>query len=193
MIASELRKVTGSIGSFPSANELRAVGRGDLASILAKRGGYSFWAERLGLSRKHSDSDTGWDGEIAVMRLFADRGISCERTPEKKAPYDLLAGGVLRVDVKSAKFAEYAGSTGPCRGWFFRIGKHPQADLIVLYKLDTAGIHAVPWWDCPTTNVTISVGGGKYSPYADNWELIRKMIAAREAERVSILTGQRVA
>jgi hypothetical protein len=177
-IATELNAVIAGTGIMPSAYELRGLGRNDLACALSKRGGFLFWAERLGVSRVHSDSDTGWDGEKLFVELAQSQGIQADRSTAVKAPYDVLLDGILRVDVKSANYAEY----GPCRGWFYRIGKIPQADIIVCLQLDTRNFYGMPWTICPRTNVTIAKSGGRRRQFLNNWPLIRERIAARKAE-----------
>jgi len=87
--------------------------------------------------------------------------------------------GQLRVDVKAARHASYGADSG----WFYRLGKVPQADLILLWQLDTGDFYALPWFVCPRTNITISTDGGKYAPYLNNLQIIREMLAAREAEK----------
>lgn len=184
LIEKQLREITGSIGSFPTATELRQLGRNDVACIVTKRGGFQYWAERLGLSRKHSDSDTGWDGEKEVMQLFQAGGIECIRSEGIKAPFDLLAGGVLKIDVKTAKYAEYRSNHGKnvSSGWYYRFGKTIQADIAILYQLDTREFWGLPWWECPVANITIRPGG-KWEQYRNNWPLIHQMLGMRLAER----------
>lgn len=182
LIAEEARRVAQSLGHFPSAQELRQLGRNDLACVIGKRGGFLRWADRIGIARHGSDSDTGWEGEEAVRREFLARGIFCVRSKAIKAPFDLLAQEVLKIDVKSARFAEYGGKSAS-RGWFYRVGKICQADLVIFYQLDTSSFYAVPWWKCPTTNLTIPVSGGQWKPYLNDWNRIRRMIGLRMAER----------
>lgn len=98
------------------------------------------WAKRLGLKRRHSDSDTGWDGEIALTGKLRREGFSTVRETNVKSPHDLLVEGIVRIDVKSARYAEY----GACRGWFYRIGKTPQADIIALYQIDEGDCYFIP-------------------------------------------------
>lgn len=163
---------------MPSSNELRALGRNDLAGQISKKGGFPTWAARLGISRKHSDSDTGWDGEIALAESAAKNGFTVERMTGVKAPYDLVLDGVVRVDVKTARFAEY----GPCRGWFYRVGKAIQADVLALYQLDTGACYFLPWSIGPTTNITISRSGGKYAAFKDRYDIIKKLAEQRKKE-----------
>jgi hypothetical protein len=178
-IDSEIRLIAAAIGYFPAASELRSMGRNDLICAITKREGSMALSSRLGIPRRHSDSDTGWDGELAFQALAIEAGFDCQRADACKAPFDLILDGSLRIDVKAASFAEYSES----RGWFYRLGKIVQADVVVFYQLDTKNFYAVPWYLCPTSNVTISRSGGRYIAYKNNWELLRKLTATRSAER----------
>lgn len=179
MVASELTAMINGSGLMPSANELTALGRCDLANQITRRGGYASWATRLGAVRKHSDSDTGWSGEIELAKKLQEAKFCVERMIAMKSPYDLRVEGMVRIDVKSAKYAEY----GVCRGWFYRIGKDAQADILALYQLDTGICYFLPWYLCPITNVTISRDGGKYVKFRDRYDLVRHMVESRREER----------
>jgi hypothetical protein len=178
-IADAIRGIAGKTGYFPSCGALRDMGRNDLACAISKSGGFTQWALRLGVPRKQSDSDFGWDGEMRVQGMFLSRLFACVRSSGVRAPYDLLVNGILRVDVKTANYAEYP----PCRGWFYRVGKIPSSDIVFLYQMDTGDFYALPWWECPTTNVTIARNGGKYVNRKNNWPLLSEMVAARTVER----------
>lgn len=178
MIATELSAIIASDRVMPSASRLRQLGRNDLAVKISRTGGFIAWAKRLGASREHSDSDTGWNGEVEFAKKLAVMGFSVTRMDAVKSPYDLRVNGCVRVDVKSAKYAEY----GPCRGWFYRVGKEPQADIIALYQIDTKSVYFIPWSVCPVSNVTISRDGGKWSPFKDRYDILRELIAARSSE-----------
>jgi len=175
----ELQEVAHSLGHFPSNSELRDMGRLDLANQITKRGGFVTWSQKLGIPRVASDCDTGWEGEENAMNHLTKLGFHVESRTTLKCPFDLLLNGVLRIDVKSARFNRY----GNCQGWFYRIGKIPQSDVILFWQLDTGDFYAVPWFLCPHTNVTISQSGGKYTSFRNNTNLLREMIDARRQER----------
>lgn len=181
-IEADLRAIADGIGSFPTNSELLNLGRGDLSNAINKSGGLIAWAIRLGMQRKWSDSDFGWEGEGAVTDMFIVNGHRATRTTVK-APFDILVDDVLRVDVKTAKLATYGKSSG----WYYRLGKIPQADLVLLYQADTGEFYGLPWHVCPTGNVTINNGASKYAAYKNNWPLIRSMIGIRMAERMRIV------
>jgi hypothetical protein len=178
LIHSELIKICGAIGSFPSNSELQSMGRGDLSNQIAKKGGFLFWSKRMGFDRKDSDSDFGWSGEQAAADILDGLGYKIIKPIGVRSPYDLIIDGCLRIDVKTANFADY----GACRGWFYRMGKHIQSDVVMLYQADTQDCYYIPWFVCPTTNITISKSGGIYAIYKNNEALLRKMVNLRRAE-----------
>lgn len=155
------------------------MGRLDLANQISKRGGFVAWSMKLGIPRVASDSDTGWEGEEAAASRLTELGFHVQLRCALKSPFDLLVDDLLRVDVKAARFKRH----GYCQGWFYRIGKIPQSDVILLWQLDTGVFFAVPWFFCPHTNVTVSRTGGKYAAFRNNVSLLREMIDARRQER----------
>lgn len=179
VIEEQLREICDDLGKFPSAQDLKKIGRNDISSQIGKKGGFEFWASKLGLERTHSDSDTGWDGEKSLMRILIEKGFLCEASDHLKCPYDLRVGSLVRIDVKSANYAEY----GACKGWFYRIGKDAQADIIALHELDTKDTYFIPWNICPKTNITISRGGGKYAEFKNRFDIIEELVKIRKAEQ----------
>jgi len=180
LIAERILKVAGNSGVMPTNTFLTQSNQCDLANAISKNGGFIAWAGQLCLSRKNSDSDTGWGGELAVKALLERRGFAVERSTAVKWPHDLLINGCLRVDMKTANYAEY----GACRGWFYRIGKAPQADVIALHQQDANEVYWLPWYLCPQTNVAISRNGGKYAKFRENYQIVADMASARSAEAV---------
>jgi|GEM_PF-2495214 len=185
-IENDLRLIANAVGHFPSCRELAEMGRGDLANQVSKRGGFLNWSKRIGIGRQTSESDVGWEGEEAAASRLESLGFSVVRRDGVKCPFDLLVDNVLRVDVKAARFCRY----GYCSGWFYRSGKHPQSDVILLWQLDTQNFYVLPWFRCPTTNITVSQDGGKYAPYRNNVALIREMVALRKVERDAHSAGR---
>lgn len=182
MVAERIRIVAAGTGVFPSITFLKETGQNDLACQITRRGGSLVWADRLGLKREHSDSDTGWEGERAVMDLIARNGLSVTRSTAVRWPFDLLVGGLLRVDVKAARFAQY----GRCSGWFYRLGKAPQADVIALHQLDTGETYWIPWTRIPRSNVTISRSGGIYAPYREAFQIVHLLLQARRQDEAHL-------
>lgn len=181
MVHSELIPICAATGMFPSNSELVRLGRGDLANQICKRGGFVAWSAKLGYERNGSDSDFGWSGERRCMELLQINGFVVEKADRLRAPFDILINGCIRVDVKTANYAEY----GVCRGWFYRIGKHAQSDFVLLLQLDTDTLYCLPWQVCPTTNITISREGGIYVKFKNNFDLLRETTKARIRETFS--------
>lgn len=177
-IAQGIVDVHRETGVFPTVSLLKARGQNDLACAIVRGGGFMEWANRLGMEREASCSDMGWDGEMKVMQILAERWPNVTRPTAVKCPFDLLVNGVLRIDVKTAKIAMY----GSCTGWFYRIGKMPQADIVALYQSDNGHVYWIPWHQVPASTVTISAGGGIYRKYRDNIELVESMLKTREQE-----------
>lgn len=178
-VAVELRHAADALGRFPSSTDLRAMGRNDLACQVSRRGGFIHWSERLGIKRRRSDSDTGWVGEAMAADRLQAFGFTVTWRKGVKWPFDLLIDGILRVDVKAARQRRY----GHCQGWFYRIGKIPQADLVLLWQLDSGNFYAIPWFLCPRTSITISRDGGKYAEFRNNIDVIKEMRDMRQRER----------
>jgi hypothetical protein len=179
LLHQELITICAGTGRFPSVSELAALNRGDISNQIVRRGGFVKWAKRIGYARKSSDSDYGWEGERRAIALLEKESFKVEKAKELRSPFDLLVNDVLRVDVKAAQFASY----GPCSGWFYRIGKTPQSDVVMLYQMDTGAAYYLPWYVCPKTNITISKDGGVYSSFKDNTSILRGMILVRISEQ----------
>lgn len=179
----ELLSVSKIFGKMPSNSDLRSINRLDLSNQIARRGGFLGVAKKFNLHRSHSDSDTGWDGERDLQDILIQKGFSAERITAVKSPFDLCINGCLRLDVKSTSYSEQ----GACRGWFYRVGKAPQADIVAFFQLDTKNVYFIPWNKCPWTNVTISRGGGKYKNYLNRYDYIEHLIKRRKDEDSFIL------
>lgn len=168
-----------NLGRMPTFSEMRDfTGSHALEGKVTDSGGSFVWAKRLGLPLKQSDSKTGWDGEVLACEILTEHGLSQERSGPVKWPFDIIVDGAVRVDVKSARYAEY----GPCKGWFYRIGKAPQADVIMLLQLDTRDCYILPWTIVPRTNITIARDGGKYRMFLNRFDLLRKLVDLRKSE-----------
>ena len=101
-IVARLLPVADELKRMPSARELRIRGHNDLACAVGRCGGFRWWAGRLGLMLKDSETMRGLRWEDAEERYFKSVGFDVERQTVK-APFDLLVNK-NRVDVKSAKW-----------------------------------------------------------------------------------------
>ena len=174
MVLVELSKVCSGIGRMVTNTELRELGRNDLACQIVKRGGYESFTKRLGYDMVASDSHFWWQGEKAVSEKLTSLGYTVERMPEKRAPFDMIVNGLVRVDVKTANYANYGYSIG----WFYRIDKICPADVVILHQFDTGDMYLIPWNKCQTSNITITKTGKTYEEYRNNYGIIDKLVDA---------------
>lgn len=181
ILADQLQEICGGIGRFPSAADLRGMGRGDIASQLSRRGGFRAWAKRLGVPHASSDSDFGWEGEAHCADLLRSKGFRVEARTSIKCPYDLIIDGVVRVDVKTARRASYGAGSG----WYYRIGKHVQCDVVALYRHDRSDAFLMPWWECGTTNITVT-DCGAHARYHNAFDTLRDLVVTRKTERTEL-------
>lgn len=180
MVMAEAKMVADGLGHFPSKDELDRLGRSNLSNQLTRRGGFVFWTAKCGYQRIISDSDYGWAGEKLVSEMLQNRGHNILIKEGVKSPYDLIVDDVLRIDVKTAKKMTYQHVTG----WFYRIGKYVQSDVVILLQSDTKDIFILPWWECVTSNITLSITGGKYAKFKNRFDILNNMIVARKNERL---------
>lgn len=86
---------------MPTAAELRASGRGDLATAIGRTGGYVEWSSRLDVNQKAGAVHWGVAWEVHEAAWFRAQGkVVVEQAT--LAPFDLLVDG-RRVDVKAAR------------------------------------------------------------------------------------------
>lgn len=152
-----LREVAALVGGrMPSANELRAHGYGSLPSRLTRTGGMLVWAERLGLasSKDAHSPEFGERWEEYVTAVLRTHHYAAE--PQRRhAPFDILVGGNLRVDVKASRYHDY----GAVRGFTFWLGKCWQkCDVFALVKVDgpTPAILWVPSSEAQQQTITLT-------------------------------------
>lgn len=170
-IDSEAKRIADAIGHFPTVAILKEMKRDDLSNQISRHGGFMATARRLGIDRPESCSDIGLRGEKRVASRLEDMGFEITAPEGVKSPFDMIVNGVVRIDVKSASFAEY----GPCRGWFYRIGKYVQSDIVVLHQLDTQDDYVFYWDEVTCSQMTISRSGGKYAHCKNAWGKLEKL------------------
>lgn len=101
-----------------------------LSNVISKRGGFYYWAEKLGLKKKNSETLVGLEYEHIFNKEMLDYGYDSEVTPVQ-FPYDVLIEGGTKVDVKVSK-----GYESEKAGFFFTFNlehKIPKCDFYVFY------------------------------------------------------------
>lgn len=155
---------------MPSNSEvIEMTGNYALANAIQKNGGYEYWANKLGLERKHSETKIGIEYERRVAEMLRKGGHSVQETTIKH-PYDLLVDGCVKVDVKVAGTSLVRGS----KVHAYRIAKRQHTcDFYICCEVDTDGIYVIPA-NMVTGQVQIEMGlnSQKYSYYKDAFYLI---------------------
>jgi hypothetical protein len=169
----EIKKVMKvlQINRFPSAAELKSIGRNDLHCRISKFGTYRSWAKRLGLELKSSDTNKGQEYEIIVGDMLTAKGYNVEQMTTKH-PYDLLINENVKIDVKVSAPHYHYGS----RAHTFRPSKeHPTCDLYICLALDEQerieSVFVIPSKFAKL--VTINVGtDSKYNKFINRWDYL---------------------
>lgn len=183
LVERELRELVPSFDRMPTSQELWAIGRKDLQVQIARRGGFRFWANRLGLKLSGSPTHRGQVVEDFVQRLLVSKGFAVERMTTS-APFDMLVSCVVRIDVKSSVHHAYATPDGHVvRGFIFFTKKVPaDCDLYVLCCIvneQVRDIYFVPAAKAKVQTITITPKG-KYTIFKDDVEQLRRLQEASD-------------
>lgn len=92
---------------MPSVHELKNGGMNGLACVVARRGGFRYWAGRLGLELKGTETHFAHKWELNELDFFQSSGFSVEKQ-RSGCEFDLMVNG-NRVDVKCATEGCYRG------------------------------------------------------------------------------------
>lgn len=162
------------IRTFPTHKQMDEItGSMALTNAVSRHGGTRYWAERLGLDIKPSESKLGEEYELKCMEQIKHFGYRCEKMPVRY-PYDLLVENNIKVDVKCGNL--YKGAAGEY--YTFNLEKKkPTCDIFVCYCIDGNEIKRVmviP--SCELSGKTqLSVGKNKsmYDKYIEGWKYLR--------------------
>ena len=155
---------------MPSNREVvEMTGNYSLANAIQKHGGYEFWANKLGLEQKRSETKIGVEYERKVADILRKCGHDVAETTIKH-PYDLLVDNCVKVDVKVADTSLIRNN----KAHAYRIAKRQHTcDFYICCELDTGDIYVIPA-NMVAGQVQIEMGPGsqKYSHYKDAFYLI---------------------
>ena len=98
-----------NIERMPSNSEVKSVVGNGLACKISKSGGYKYWANKLNLRMKKSETNLGKEYETKVAEMLKSKGYEVERM-SMKHPYDLLVNQNIKIDVKVSNL--YKGEKG---------------------------------------------------------------------------------
>ena len=142
-----------------------------LSSAIQKSGGFSYWANRLGLEQKYSETALGIQGEKDIAMWLESLGFDVKLTSIKH-PYDLLVNGCVKVDVKTANTSMIRG----CPVHAYRLAKKDHTcDFYIFYEADTLKVYVVPAYKCQG-QIQVEMGNNSkpYVKYLGSYHLIKE-------------------
>lgn len=161
------------IKTMPSSGDLISIGRTDLQVAISKNGGFRYWAEKIKLDKKESDSNKGLDYEDIAESELMDRGFKVEAMTNGH-PYDLLINDNVKVDVKVSSPHYYRGD----RNHTFRpSSKYSTCDIYICYALDDDNsverLFVIPSKFLRVQTLCIGKDS-KYNSFINKWDYIKK-------------------
>lgn len=168
-VAAELTAAAEPFGRMPTTKELHAIGRNDLALAASRWGGLAYWAAKLSLPLKGEKTQFGLAIEQKTCSWLREQGWDAVRQ-NRRAPFDILVNGKVRIDVKAAKFTSYATDYKYRQeGFVFNTKKRCDLFLLCLCTPDWGIQHKlfVPSSVAPSTITISDVAHTKYSKYTD--------------------------
>ena len=177
-IEEELRIVISGIGidRMPSNSEIISfAGDFRLSNAISKYGGFRYWAEKIGVAMKDTDTLFGWMFEDVAKDILEKQGFYAENTP-CKFPYDLLVNKSVKINVKASR--KYIGDAG--NFYTFNLErKFPACDIYFLCCVNSNRcidrFYIVPSARVPH-NCQISIGenSSKYDKYINRLDVVKR-------------------
>lgn len=179
-ICESIRKVAIELGleRIPTYAEMRSYyGNDRLTNAISKAGGISKFQSAVNLPVKESETAFGNSCENLCAAQIEDIvGLKAVRM-NAKYPYDILANGTVKIDVKSGHLYETPNKQ---RFYTFNLEKRDQTcDVFVCYCMSRTNIiqktYIIP--SCALSGKTqLSVGENKsaYDVYLDCWDIIQQ-------------------
>lgn len=166
-----------NLDHFPTHSEIiKALGNKGLAVKISKYKGTVFWAEKMGLPIKYSETSFGNRFEIkCISDIFENTGLHSVQTSSRH-PYDLLVNNSVKVDVKVSK--EFTNNCHTKSFTFNLEKREPTCDIFILYCLedDESVRKALIIPACSLLGQTqIGVGDkSKWDFYINRWDFIQQ-------------------
>ena len=164
------------IDTFPSNSQLKNFyGNYGLCNKISKTGGFNYWANKLGLKLKNSETSVGLHWELLCLSYLKGIGYNVEKMSTRH-PYDLMVNKNIKIDVKTAYL--YTTKNGASFYTFNLEKKYPTCDIYICYCLNSDETinktYIIP--SALIGNITqLSVGKHQsiYNKFLDKWEHIK--------------------
>lgn len=174
MIADGINRIASTFEPkrMPSNSEvIEYEGNYSLSMAIQKNGGFAYWANRLGLEQKYSETALGVEGEKQIAGVLEVKGFDVKPTSVKH-PYDLLVNGCIKVDVKTAKTT----LVRECPVHAYRLAKRDHTcDFYIFYEIDTLKVYVVPAYRCQgQIQVEMGKNSKPYAKYLGAFDLIKE-------------------
>lgn len=161
---------------FPTSNEIKILkGNHKLSSAIYRRGGTRYWAEKMKLPIKKSETSFGQKYEEICCEQLKSIGYEVEKM-STRFPYDLTANKHIKIDVKVARlYRNYK------IGSFYTFNlekKNPTCDIYICYCLNEIDeinkVYVVPS-KVMYGKKQLAVGeiSSMYDVYKDNWDILK--------------------
>ncbi len=125
-----------NIDRMPTKTEIGIVTKNHgLNNKISRSGGYKYWANKLGLDIKDSETRLGQEWEVYTKNIIESRGYYVEKMTTRH-PYDLLINNNIKVDVKVSNY--YHGK-GFKYHTFNLENKYHNCDIFICIGLDELG------------------------------------------------------
>lgn len=175
-VEKEIRKVMEAlvIDRMPSQSETVLVTKNyALANKIRRSGGFEYWANKMNLRIKSSETKFGTRFEKIIKRLLEQKGYKVEEMPHRH-PYDLLVNDNVKIDVKVAK--PYSSQETGTFHTFNLEKKHPTCDIyvaVLLTKLNQKDrVLVIPSKYLKITQLSVGKNS-KYNRFIDKWEYVK--------------------
>ena len=145
-----------------------------LSNAIQRSGGYAYWANRLNLDQKYSETKIGVKYEHLIGKMLEAKGHKVVYTPTKH-PYDLLVDGCVKVDVKVANESQVRGY--PIHA--YRTSKKLQTcDFYICCENDKdKNIYVIPACVCSgQSQIEMGIESRKYQIYKEAFHLIDRTV-----------------
>lgn len=174
--ANELKRM-------PSKPELVKNNRNDLGSALTRYKGMRWWAEKIGLPMKETETNKGNMYEELTKNTLLDKGYEV-RNMTTKHPYDLLVNDNVKIDVKVSSPGDIRGS----RVHTFRPSKeYPTCDIYICFALNeeenAERVLVIPSKFAQVTTLCIGADS-KYNAFIDRWDYVDRYLEFYDSVKV---------